>query len=427
MGQQQVDADGDDRAGHDEHQPCAVHDGVHCEDSGKPEGRGAIERRVIVGGDFIVSSIPNAGTPFRVQRYVLEWAETMEAMAALSPTLHPGIGGLHYWQHSWVNGFADMATEPELRLSLWLLAMDAAIILLMLLIVRKNWEVLAWYTVALFAAAMMFSISQPLWHLIESVSRVATPWRMAALIMFSMIYLIVRVRPRRAFMLALAALFCITGSQLVQSAKDANPDARALLIAAQPVFTYFNTRWTEEYYADRSKPDFLRDFVLNAPREKASLPSGVAEIEQWDHRGIVINTQSKHVGKLRIEHLYFPAWQATVDGAAAEITPEENSLGRMLVELPQGSHEVRLRFDIFAALPTSYRVICGLSLASFLFLGALWVRQRFVIARRRSRRGNPSLYPLTCKKDGSPRYARDDDNIRRGYRAATARSCLPPE
>ncbi len=43
------------------------------------------ERCVIVGGDFIVSSIPNAGTPFRVQRYVLEWAETLEAMAALSP------------------------------------------------------------------------------------------------------------------------------------------------------------------------------------------------------------------------------------------------------------------------------------------------------------------------------------------------------
>ena len=44
------------------------------------------ERRVIVGGDFIVSSLPNAGTPFRVQRYVLEWAETLEAMAALIPS-----------------------------------------------------------------------------------------------------------------------------------------------------------------------------------------------------------------------------------------------------------------------------------------------------------------------------------------------------
>lgn len=43
------------------------------------------DAKVIVGGDFIVSSLPNAGTPFRVQRYVLEWAEALEAMAAVEP------------------------------------------------------------------------------------------------------------------------------------------------------------------------------------------------------------------------------------------------------------------------------------------------------------------------------------------------------
>lgn len=43
--------------------------------------------KVIVGGDFIVSSLPNAGTPFRVQRYVLEWAEALEAMAAVEPAM----------------------------------------------------------------------------------------------------------------------------------------------------------------------------------------------------------------------------------------------------------------------------------------------------------------------------------------------------
>jgi alkyl sulfatase BDS1-like metallo-beta-lactamase superfamily hydrolase len=43
------------------------------------------DTRTIVGGDFIVSSLPNAGTPFRVQRYVLEWAETLEQMAKVEP------------------------------------------------------------------------------------------------------------------------------------------------------------------------------------------------------------------------------------------------------------------------------------------------------------------------------------------------------
>ncbi len=53
------------------------------------------DARVIVGGDFIVSSLPNAGTPFRVQRYVPEWAQALEEMAALEPAaVVSGHGGV---------------------------------------------------------------------------------------------------------------------------------------------------------------------------------------------------------------------------------------------------------------------------------------------------------------------------------------------
>jgi glyoxylase-like metal-dependent hydrolase (beta-lactamase superfamily II) len=53
------------------------------------------EPRVIVGGDFIVSSLPNAGTPFRIQRYVLEWAEVLEEMASREPAaVVSGHGGV---------------------------------------------------------------------------------------------------------------------------------------------------------------------------------------------------------------------------------------------------------------------------------------------------------------------------------------------
>ena len=72
------------------------------------------ERRVIVGGDFIVSSIPNAGTPFRVQRYVVEWAEVLEEMARQEPAaVISGHGGV----------FTDDATdmlETTARACRWL-------------------------------------------------------------------------------------------------------------------------------------------------------------------------------------------------------------------------------------------------------------------------------------------------------------------
>jgi alkyl sulfatase BDS1-like metallo-beta-lactamase superfamily hydrolase len=53
------------------------------------------ERKVVIGGDLVVSSIPNAGAPFRVQRYVVEWAEALEEMAGLEPeAVISGHGGV---------------------------------------------------------------------------------------------------------------------------------------------------------------------------------------------------------------------------------------------------------------------------------------------------------------------------------------------
>jgi alkyl sulfatase BDS1-like metallo-beta-lactamase superfamily hydrolase len=53
------------------------------------------ERRTIIAGDFIVSSCPNVGNPFKVQRYTLGWAEALEEMAALEPErVVPGHGAI---------------------------------------------------------------------------------------------------------------------------------------------------------------------------------------------------------------------------------------------------------------------------------------------------------------------------------------------
>jgi alkyl sulfatase BDS1-like metallo-beta-lactamase superfamily hydrolase len=59
--------------------------------------------RTIVGGDFIVSSLPNAGTPFRVQRYIPEWADALEEMAELEPA-------------AVVSGHGDVFTDDALEM-----------------------------------------------------------------------------------------------------------------------------------------------------------------------------------------------------------------------------------------------------------------------------------------------------------------------
>lgn len=50
-------------------------------------------RRVLCTGDTFVWSTPNAGNPYKVQRYAREWAHALEEMAALRPLhLLPGHG-----------------------------------------------------------------------------------------------------------------------------------------------------------------------------------------------------------------------------------------------------------------------------------------------------------------------------------------------
>jgi alkyl sulfatase BDS1-like metallo-beta-lactamase superfamily hydrolase len=54
------------------------------------------ERRVLCTGDLFIYAAPNAGNPQKVQRYPWEWADALEAMAALDPApeaLCPGHGG----------------------------------------------------------------------------------------------------------------------------------------------------------------------------------------------------------------------------------------------------------------------------------------------------------------------------------------------
>jgi glyoxylase-like metal-dependent hydrolase (beta-lactamase superfamily II) len=51
------------------------------------------ERRVLCTGDTFVWSSPNAGNPYKVQRYAIDWANALEAMAAKRPAfLCPGHG-----------------------------------------------------------------------------------------------------------------------------------------------------------------------------------------------------------------------------------------------------------------------------------------------------------------------------------------------
>ncbi len=53
------------------------------------------EKKTVFSGDLVIFGIPNVGNPFKVQRYTVEWAQALEAIAAKEPeVLIPGHGNV---------------------------------------------------------------------------------------------------------------------------------------------------------------------------------------------------------------------------------------------------------------------------------------------------------------------------------------------
>jgi len=301
------------------------------------------------------------------------------AATIMTPTLNSGTGGINFWKNSWLNNYVDSPILKELVPSLLFLGMNAAIIIFLLIYLHKKnmllrRETTAWAAIIIFSGIMMFGFSQPLWELIEQVSKVKTPWRMQALVMFGMVYFMAVasnfVTKPKLWALLAVVLFAGTGSRLVQTVENQDLTVRAIFIYSQNIFGYFNTKWTSDKYTSTNAKPFLKDFVLDRPKDKATFltGTGAAEVKQWNYDGIIIKTHSEQDANLRVEHLYFPAWQASVNGAYADISPETASLGRMMIPVPAGDNEVRITYHILPLMPPYYLWICILSFASFLII-----------------------------------------------------------
>lgn len=77
---------------------------------------------------------------------------------------------------------------------------------------------------------------------------------------------------------------------------------------------------------------------------RASLdPSGSARVTEWRSQQRTITTSSPVPAVLTVRTFFFPGWRATVDGRATAIEAAHDS-GMMKIDVPAGTHEVRVRF-----------------------------------------------------------------------------------
>ncbi len=93
----------------------------------------------------------------------------------------------------------------------------------------------------------------------------------------------------------------------------------------------------------------------------AAPPDGKADITSYQPEAITIHAVSSTPTILSIAQVYYPGWQASVDGQPAPILRADTAF--MALALPAGDHTVQLAFR-----PTSYTLGAGISIVTLILV-----------------------------------------------------------
>ena len=135
------------------------------------------------------------------------------------------------------------------------------------------------------------------------------------------------------------------------------------------------------------KPDF--DFehkvVLERPLTPGFSPSqdnsSTSNITQYQSNRVVISTQSEKPGILVLSDIYYPGWQAYIDGQPTDIYRVDSLLRG--VELREGSHIVEFTYS-----PKTFKIGLIIAIIASLFLGVLCFMPRHRLSRKPFERKN---------------------------------------
>ncbi len=301
-------------------------------------------------------------------------------MKLLEPTLNQRMGGPAHWQLSWVNSYLN---QPQVyRDHQWALiglgiSLLAAITIFALFLFKRGTitdtdarrECMGWLAIAAIAGFMTLSVSEPLWWVVRQVSGVTTPWRMPSLIALAMVLIgavmaehVWRHRKTAQGDALIALMFFVFSGLFYYG--GVSQDTRGnheKAIADQYIIRYFNTKDTDTKYGT-DKQHFYHDFIDRPGRRQAEwvAGSGALNVAQWNAAGIIVSGHADKAGTLRLEHFYYPIWQATLNKAPLAITVEPIS-GRMLLNIPKGDFILRLGMDYWGMVfnPAAPKAVAG--------------------------------------------------------------------
>ncbi|MCX6043641.1 MAG: 6-pyruvoyl-tetrahydropterin synthase-related protein, partial [Chloroflexi bacterium] len=249
----------------------------------------------------------------------------------------------------------------------------------------------------LFCALMATAWSEPIWRVLPFLNLFEWPFRwhgftvvglswLCAFAIFAMLRTLARwPTPLGANIVGALALLLFIGSALVNlypkllplgTFKSAPADVVRFETRSSAIGTTslgeFNPIWVNNPLADLPTPDHYRRH-RPANRLPNKLPPGVrATVELASTHTHQFRLDLPTPITLTLDLLYFPGWQATVDGTPISVVPHPGN-GLLDVSLPAGLHTLRVHFG-----ETPLRAFADLiSLVAWLGLG-LWIALRVV-------------------------------------------------
>lgn len=247
-------------------------------------------------------------------------------------------------------------------------------------------EALLWAALAALALFLLFPASAPLYALLGPLSKLVFPWRMQMIVMLGTAYLAAvwmqwQCVPRKTwktdFSLALFLLL-VVGNFLTSTYSQKSEALNETIREAKIIFApEYRSLWTDKEHWEYEY--LLAQSGRNDPKAVFVTGVGTIAVRQWDWRGLILDVASKEPATLRLRQSYFPLWQARLDtGEAAALHPEDRT-GLMLLDMPAGRHEVKVKPEL-AGGPWFLLASQWVSLAATL---ALLLVKIFDIRRRR--------------------------------------------
>ncbi len=296
------------------------------------------------------------------------------------------------------------SADPEFLLFNWKVSTVAVAVILIvaiaaILVARRGKRLgPVWWTVLALGAAsvvMMVPASIVLWRLLPQLAFVQFPWRWMGPLGFAFAFFVGAAPVRRATQLAAWGSMGILLTALAGAmVSDCWWDSEDIPVLAGGIHSGNGYEGTDEYqpvgadryglpgsdiaYGDPPGPPTPQIEVVDAGTGKLVAAQNAAGITRWTAERREFSYDATKPAIVAVRLLRFPAWRATIDGAPADTTAAGET-GQLLVKIPEGRHEVLLRF-----VRTPDRSAGGLiSIVFMLVVGGWWI-----VVKREHQPGN---------------------------------------